>query len=58
MAEQIKAMKDTFDTIIIQMRVPHENTEEQEEEKVREIKDGEEDEEELLVVKAFAVTAS
>ena len=52
-------MKDTFDTVVMQLRSPHEQADEEEEEqKIRELKDGEEDEESLLVVKTFAVTAS
>ena len=40
------------------MRVAHEKNDDDEEEKVREIKDGDEDEESTLVVQAFALGSS
>ena len=56
LGEQIKMSKDTFDTVVIQMRLALEsNEDEDEDQKVREIKDGEEDEENTFVVQAFAV---
>ena len=54
LADGVKGAKDTFDAVVIQIRCSHESNDD-EDDKVREIKNGEEDEENAIVVQAFAV---